>query len=377
MRIKNIVSIIMIFMLFTTVVYAAEGDSAGTGNDVVVDVETTVDGEEAIDTEVASDAEENKDTTTDVEIETENKTEVEDTSEEAKVYDSEGNEITDPEVLDRIRLHEMRFKGTREISEELLATINEGIHNSTMPIDVIINDRYLDTDVDALIIDNRTYVPFRAVVEAFNFSDVEWNSELYKTTFKAGDIEMELLINTPVVIVNDEEVAMDAPTLIIEGRTMVPIRIISEILGFEVGWDGIYYAVTLNHETYGVNEEKLDNRFYSVDELKTFSKLVYREAGSVSYETKHGVASVVMNQVRNAYLANTIHGVIYAESKLKHFPPAHKDNFQETVPNKESVLAVKKALRGENSAGACLYFNTSPFKGKTIFKVIDGVYFCY
>lgn len=336
MNIKRLISLVLFMLLFSTMIYAEDS------NTEITEEETE---------EVTEDTEE--------------------VSEEAI------EEIVDQEVLDRIRLFEERFKGVREISEELNALIKEGLTNNTMPIDILINDSYLKTDVDALIIDYRTYVPFRAVVEAFNFTEVAWNDELYKATFKAGEQEVEILINTTTVIVDGEALQMDTPSLIIDGRTMVPIRFISEFLGFDVDWDGIYYSVTLTHDTYEVNADSLDGRFYSVEELKTFSKLIYREAGSVSYETKHGVASVVMNQVRNTYLENTIHGVIYATSRLEHFPPAHEANFQETIPNKESVLAAKKALRGENSVGTCLYFNTSPFKGKTIFKVVDGVYFCY
>jgi len=331
MTIRKIINILLFMLLFATVIYAEENS-----NEIVIETEVEA-------------------------IETKEEIEVEE----------------DLEVLDRIRLYEMRFKGTREISEELMTSIKAGLASHNMPIDIVVNEKYLETDVDALVIDNRTYVPLRAIVEAFNFTDVTWNEDFYKATFKAGAKEVEFLINTPKVIVNGKELLMDTSSLIIDNRTMVPIRFISEFLGFNVKWDSVYYVVTLTHESYVVNEDKLDGRFYSVEELKTFSKLVYKEAGSVSYETKHGIASVVMNQVRNIYLENTINGVIFAESRSEHFPPAHKAGFQDTVPNKDSVLAVKKVLRGENSVGTCLYFNTSPFKGKTIFKVIDGVYFCY
>ncbi len=54
--------------------------------------------------------------------------------------------------------------------------------------------------------------------------------------------------------------------------------------------------VSLSHEGYQVNQEGLEERFYSLAELKNFSKLVMKEAGYQVYETKHGVASVVMNR---------------------------------------------------------------------------------
>jgi len=291
--------------------------------------------------------------------------------------ESEQEIITDPEVLDKIEQFKLRFSGTKEIPVETQQHLSEALSTQSMPVDVLINGSFLKTDVDALIINDRTYLPLRAVVEAFNFTDVQWNADAYKAVVKSGESELQFLINTPKVIVNDETLEMDSCSLIIEGRTMVPIRYISEWLGFTVEWDSTYYTVSLVNESYDVNPDYLGGRIYSVDEMKTFAKLVMKEAGSVSYETKHGVASVVMNQVEATYLEDTITGVIFAKSRLNHFPPAHKAGFYDTIPNGECVLAVKRVLRGENSIGPCIFFNTSPFKGKTVFKEIDGVYFCY
>lgn len=53
--------------------------------------------------------------------------------------------------------------------------------------------------------------------------------------------------------VNGEEIEPDVPAQIIEGRTMVPLRFVAEVLGAEVGWDGKTYTVTINKtgEKYG------------------------------------------------------------------------------------------------------------------------------
>lgn len=291
--------------------------------------------------------------------------------------DPSQEEQIDPELLDRLNEYKLKFSGTTEVSSEIQKSINKALSSSAMPIDIVINGQYLNTDVDALSINSRTYVPLRAVIGAFNFTDVNWNEDAYKAIVQVGDKEIQFLINTNKLIVNDEPMVMDTPSLIINGRTMVPLRFICELLGFEVEWDSVYYTVTLKQDNFELNEDFLTPRFYSVEEMETFAKLVMKEAGSVSYETKHGVASVVMNQVKATYLENTIEGVIYDKSRLPHFPPAYAPGFHETVPNTESVLAVKKALRGENSVGSCIFFNTSPFKGRTIYKEVDGVYFCY
>lgn len=274
-------------------------------------------------------------------------------------------------------LPEFIFYGDRELPEGYQQFVNYALDKSNMPIDILINSKYLKSDSDALVINNTTYVPIRALFEAFGYKDITFDNDTYKASAKSTLGEFQFLLNTTEVYVNGHSTQMEKPSLVINGRTMVPLRFISEYFGFNVAWDPKYYTVNLISDTFQVNAKALNGRFYSFDEFTTFAKLIMKEAGSVSYETKHAVASVVMNQVRHPGLANTINGVIFAVSRSPHFPPAHKAGFLDTVPNKECIMAAKMTLRGENSAGPCIFFNTRPFKGKTVYKVSDGVYFCY
>jgi N-acetylmuramoyl-L-alanine amidase len=274
-------------------------------------------------------------------------------------------------------LPEVVINGERELPDNYQYWINLALDKKNMPIDVLINGRYLKTTKDALVINNTTYVPVRALFQAFGYKDISFDSVTYTVITKGEQGEFQFLLNTNEVLINGVSMNMEKPSLIVNGVGMVPLRFVSEYFKFSLVWDAKYYSVNLINADYPIDESALGGRFYSYEEFLTFTKLIMREAGSVSYETKHGVASVVLNQVRHPGLENTLHGVIFAVSRSPHFPPAHKANFQDTVPNKECIMAAKMTLRGENSAGTCIFFNTRPFKGKTIYKVSDGVYFCY
>lgn len=287
-------------------------------------------------------------------------------------------EETDPEVLDRIRIYEeSKAKGITEISSQIQSLLNQAGSNEKMPVDIVINKRFLKSDVDAMIIGGRTYAPLRAICEAFSITDISWNEEAYRAEITIDGQEVLFPVNDYRMVVDFQDLPMDSPSLLVNGRILIPIRYLSEWLGFEVSWDGTFYTVHIELEDEYLNEDRLEDRFYTLDEMKTLSRLVMKEAGSVSYETMHGVASVVMNQVEHPGLESSIEAVIYDVSGSVHFPPAHKDGFDETIPSYLCVLAVKNVLRGENSVPDCIYFNTRPFKGKTVYKVSDGVYFCY
>lgn len=54
---------------------------------------------------------------------------------------------------------------------------------------------------------------------------------------------IKLKIGDPGAFVNDKQVNLDVPAAIVSGRTMVPLRFISESLGTEVEWDELNYTV--------------------------------------------------------------------------------------------------------------------------------------
>lgn len=52
-----------------------------------------------------------------------------------------------------------------------------------------------------------------------------------------GDVTIEFVIGETAVLVNGKEKQMDVPAKIIGGRTLVPMRFLSEALGYNVIWN--------------------------------------------------------------------------------------------------------------------------------------------
>ncbi|MBN2221550.1 MAG: cell wall hydrolase [Vallitaleaceae bacterium] len=289
----------------------------------------------------------------------------------------DANEAAETEEEIEEIVEELIPAGIRELSPAQENTIRDALDPANMPIDFLINGKFLETDMDGLVINGVTYAPLKSLLDVMNITDYHWDEENYKVVIQSQYGNFELLVNSDLAIINGVETPIVSPVYVIEDRTVVPVRFFVELFGLGVEWDSNYYIVTITHDGYMFNQAYLAQRFYDLEELQNFSKLVMREAGYASYECKHGVASVVMNHVAHPYYENTVNGVIFGGGRSRSFPPAHKANFAETKPNFGSVHAAKKALRGENSVESCIFFNTRPFSGKTIYKVVDGVYFCY
>jgi len=108
----------------------------------------------------------------------------------------------------------------------------------------MLNNRYLTFDQPPVMENNRVLVPLRAIFEAIG-ADVDWDSETQTVTAKKDDIELTLLIDSELIVVNGQSMTLDVPPKLIGGRTLVPVRAVSEGLGAEVEWDAVYKRVII------------------------------------------------------------------------------------------------------------------------------------
>ncbi|MCL1975049.1 MAG: stalk domain-containing protein [Firmicutes bacterium] len=112
------------------------------------------------------------------------------------------------------------------------------------PIVVIVNGAVLSLDTPPLIEAGRTLIPLRAIAESLGAS-VDWDSATRKVGIALNEDELVLIIDSKNALVNDHTVQMDVPARIVENRTLVPARFISESFHAEVGWDEVTRTVTI------------------------------------------------------------------------------------------------------------------------------------
>jgi len=101
---------------------------------------------------------------------------------------------------------------------------------------VQVNDKQLSFDVPPVLENGRTLVPLRAIFEAFG-AKVAWDTDTQTIDATYDSKHLTLIIGSPVGYVNGIIIPMDAAPQIVEGRTLVPLRFVSEALGFNVNWD--------------------------------------------------------------------------------------------------------------------------------------------
>lgn len=121
------------------------------------------------------------------------------------------------------------------------------VHNYTGPIlKLKINGDMVETDVPPIILNNRSLVPARAIFEKLG-ANVDWNSDQKKVTISMADDTIEITINSYDAYINKKLFKLDVPAKIINARTMVPARFVSEGLGMEIDWVSSQNLVSINN----------------------------------------------------------------------------------------------------------------------------------
>jgi hypothetical protein len=113
------------------------------------------------------------------------------------------------------------------------------------PIKVFLNGTPLVMDVPPVLKEDRTLVPFRAIGEAM-MAEVDWDGSARKVTLTLGDKTVQLFIGNKTAYVNGEARTLDVPAMLVEDRTMVPLRFIGESLGASVQWSAELRQVDIN-----------------------------------------------------------------------------------------------------------------------------------
>ena len=112
------------------------------------------------------------------------------------------------------------------------------------PISVYLDGVQLTFDVPPQLMNDRTMVPLRAVFEAMG-AHVDWDGDTETVTGTKGDTVVVLTIGDTSPTINGQVVTIDQPGVIVNDRTLAPLRFVGEAFGGTVDWDGDTQTVTI------------------------------------------------------------------------------------------------------------------------------------
>jgi len=123
------------------------------------------------------------------------------------------------------------------------------------PIGVQLDGRTLQFDQPPVSVGGRLMVPLRGIFEALQ-AEVLYSAPTRSIKATKGPTVVELTLGSRQALINGRSVYLDVPADTLGGRTMVPLRFVSESLGAEVKWNGVTRTVLLSSSTPADNPQQ-------------------------------------------------------------------------------------------------------------------------
>lgn len=103
-------------------------------------------------------------------------------------------------------------------------------------ISVYLDNEKIQFDVAPLLVNGRTMVPMRAIFEKLG-AVVYWDNDTKTAIAQKGNVTVSIAIDQTTLYKNGEAIILDVPAQLIAGRTLVPLRAVSEAFECAVFWE--------------------------------------------------------------------------------------------------------------------------------------------
>jgi multiple sugar transport system substrate-binding protein len=107
-----------------------------------------------------------------------------------------------------------------------------------------VNGKATTLEQGAVIQNGRTLVPLRFITEAMG-ATVAWDAATRTANLTLQENKIALTIGKAVATVNGYEVILDTPAVIMNGKTLVPVRFVAESMGATTAWNAAAKKVTV------------------------------------------------------------------------------------------------------------------------------------
>jgi len=151
------------------------------------------------------------------------------------------------------------FALTMDASKSFLATFKKSVDPNQHIITLSVGSKvaHLDgqlvtLDTPPVIVSGRTLVPLRPIIEGLG-GVITWVPETRSVEMVFNGTTLLLQIGNRTAVVDGKAVTLDVPAAIMNGRTMLPVRFVSEHLGADVQWEPLRKTVTITVSTTTVS----------------------------------------------------------------------------------------------------------------------------
>lgn len=178
--------------------------------------------------------------------------------------------------------------------------------------DVEFNGMNVTFDQPAVIMQNRTMVPVRKIFELMGVK-VEWEAETRTVKTELNGRTVDITIDKSEILVDGKIEKIDAPARIVNNRTLVPLRAVSQSYGCKVEWEpkngvaSVFADWYIDAEKKQYQDELLNfDYFAGVEVIKTDKGVSLKSNGCSMTVTIEDSSEVTVN---DEYISNLKNGL--------------------------------------------------------------------
>lgn len=228
-----------------------------------------------------------------------------------------------------------------------------GIAQAT-PFIIFLDGSELTFDAPPIIENGRTLVPVRTIFEALGAA-VDWDENTKTVTATKDNTEIKLVIGGQAYK-NNQLINLDVPAKIYNNRTLVPLRFISEAFGASVAWDDYNQIITI--KTTSLDLGSLTESIPPSD----ITEPVYSNTNEI-FDTLTGPLSKNWDMKRSGdWAVDNVYGA-YPSANYTDQPLVLKNTVIPDLNNKNYTMEVEMILqegRNWDAAGGGFLINATP-----------------
>lgn len=214
-----------------------------------------------------------------------------------------------------------------------------------------------------------TYVSLRVLTETlYPNAEVSWTDGQAKVS--GNNLQLTAKPGNQYLTANGRFLYIPGGVRLMNGVTLVPVRVLAKALGASVDWNPSTGAVTVTGSGRPIASGE---SFYNENDVYWLAKIIHAESESEPLAGKIAVGNVVLNRVSSTEFPDTVYDVIFDSRWGGQFTPVSNGRIYRT-PGIDSYVAAKLCLDGAEEAGSCLYF-LNPILSKSSWIQENRVYF--
>ncbi len=272
----------------------------------------------------------------------------------------------------------------------MLITLSINVSAGDKPVTVHLDGNQLEFDVNPIIDNGRTLVPMRKIFESLG-ATVDWIDETRTAIAVKGDIKIEISIGKYEMFINSKSVPLDVPAQLIDGRTLVPARAVSEGLQAKVDWnEDLWRVIIISKEGANtpqkvyeawqlhpgdaqvVKDEKFNARFFFSYQHLPDDLFVEANGLAPFLENRDEALCSGIELLWDLYVANTINKIQLASNYTYNFDALEGADSQTIVDTYRGLLQ-QLGMRAEDNF-TCKYDKTPGGKTVLLIDFLDYQY---